>query len=240
MVSMGAYRKIRRAVFAAMHKLTQDCYAVAGEDGAAASQRSILAPARVEAMEQRLFLSVTSASVTLPSSGVVAGASLSFALQATSSDSYVTGWGIDFGDGQSAIIDGNPSSVSHTYSEPGTFGVNAVAYDGDDTGAPENPAAGSGYGVSQSLAVYPPAFAVNQPSPVSIQAGQSFFATVGVINNFVGNASDYSGTATLDGTTYNLGIYNNTGNLDLQISGTAPSTAGASTASVTVTDAVGD
>ncbi|HZK82732.1 MAG TPA: PKD domain-containing protein, partial [Humisphaera sp.] len=198
-------------------------------------------PARAETLEQRLCLSVTWASVTPPSTGVVAGTSLAFGLQAVSNDGFITGWGIDFGDGQSAIIDGNPSSVSHTYSDPGTFSVNAVAYDGDDVGAPESPSAGAGLGVSQSLAVYPPSFTVNPTAIMSLQAGQTLPdpTVVGVIYGFVGNASDFTGTATLAEKTYDLDVSNNAGNLDLQISGTAPTTAGASTASINVTDNAG-
>jgi|GEM_PF-1363301 len=64
-----------------------------------------------------------------------------YTLTLTSSDpgqDTITSWTIKWGDGVTQTVNGNPSSVSHTYNTPGTYTILAAATDEDGTfGAPE-------------------------------------------------------------------------------------------------------
>ena len=70
------------------------------------------------------------------------------------------------------------------------------------------------------LNVSPPPFSITPQYGMSIMAGQSFTATVGVINGFFGNASDFTGTASLSGASCSLrSTSDGSGNLLLQATG---------------------
>jgi len=188
-----------------------------------------LRQAIVETLEQRWLLSVTSASVTPPMGSIVAGAPLTFALSAFSDDNSLALWDCGWGDGTADDMPGgSASTMSHTFANPGVYTISATAFDD----------AGPGYPVTQTLTVNPPMFNIN-PATVTMQAGQTFAADVGVVDGFHGNPGDYSGTVSLNGVSYPItGAADGSGNLILQANLTAPYFTGTFSPSISVDDTV--
>ena len=85
--------------------------------------------AAIEALERRQLLSVTSASISPPSSAV-AGAAVAVGLNGASDDDSIYQWNVNWGDNSSTdTVPGNPASDSHTFSTPGSYTVSATAFD---------------------------------------------------------------------------------------------------------------
>lgn len=83
-------------------------------------------------------LTVDNVAPTLTLSGTgaaTAGAVYTLNLASTDpGDDTISGWTINWGDGEIDTINGNPASVTHTYANPGfTYNVTAAATDGDGT-----------------------------------------------------------------------------------------------------------
>ncbi len=117
---------------------------------------------------------------------------------------------------------------------PDSVGVYTASVEIDDASGGLTISTSAGFSLTNS----PPPFSVSTPD-VAMQANQTMSAvTVGVINGYFGNPGDYSGTfSDTTGDSYPLtAVSDGSGNLLLQISGTAPSSAGAQTGFITVTD----
>ena len=94
-----------------------------------------------------------------------------YALTLSSSDpgsDTISSWTINWGDGNTQVVSGNPSSVTHTYSSAGTFVISATATDEDGTYSSNTRS------VTASLDVPP---AANAGGPYTVAEGGSVVLT---------------------------------------------------------------
>ena len=145
-----------------------------------------------EALEQRWHLTVTSATIAPPTDSIVAGASLPFSFAGYSDDNTAIAFNVLWGDGSGETLNGNPSTDTHTFSDPGIYTIAATATDD-----------GGSYMTTLQLTVSPAPFTVTPPTKFTVDPHQSA-VTVGTIPGGAAKAQYFSGTIAMNYDVYGL------------------------------------
>jgi predicted component of type VI protein secretion system len=146
-------------------------------------------------VSEETFLTVTAVPPTATISGAAQTAlgesytlNLSAAFTGDPDGDTVSGWTITWGDGSTSTVNGNPPTVTHTYTEAGSFTVTAAAQDDDGAHAAGNTVAVTVTGSPLSLTF--PAFAATENA--------AFSGIVATFTDAAGSepATNFTGTIT--------------------------------------------
>ena len=169
--------------------------------------RAVVAPIfELQPLEKRLFLTA-SPTISVTTSNPLEGQQVDVALASNDNDDEgIDHWAIDWGDGNTDTISGDPSSAGHTYLDSGHYNINASVTEngtgggtGGNTGGDTGGTGGTGGGSSGdtfTTATYvvvgpSPVVAVTSNSGLSaVPAGSPYFINVATSHDSADTDSD--------------------------------------------------